>query len=375
MLLSSACGVAWLGVDVGRTDTHVLLLGIVVLGVVSVGFSWGYPLRKVVARAQAPRRVPVGENLRISIRVKNEGADAHESLRIEGPRLPWDANWIGTPPTLARLDPGEEVSAELCVRFKKRGERRLGPMSVAALVPFGLAQSAPVRTEGLRFVVVPRLARVTRVTTPTTRKHQPGGVAQASQVGDTSELLGLRPYRPGDAIRDIHMKSWAKLGVPVVREYQQEYFTRVGVVLDTGKIKDPSRFEAALSLAAGVIAKLCSGETLVDLLVAGEVLHRLSLGRSLGTLDQALDVLACVAPGPVFSAERVLARLGPHLERLSSVVLIMLSWDEERSRLLQTIQRQGVGGVALVLGDAQGGGTWVKSVSVSAVLQGEELAL
>jgi len=375
LLLSSACGAAVLGVDVGRTDAHALLLSVVVLSLVSVGFSWGYPLRGVKAQARAPRRVQVGEELRISVQVRNEGLKRHEVLRIEGPRLPWDANWSGDAPTLPALGPGEEASAELRVLYRRRGERKLGPLRVAALVPLGLAQSEPVLTKGLRFVVVPRVARVTRVTTRTARKHQPGGLAQASQVGDTSELLGLRPYRPGDPIRDIHMKSWAKLGEPVVREYQQEYFTRVGVVLDTGKIRDGERFEAALSLAAGVIARLCGGETLVDLLVAGESVHRLSLGRSLGTLEQALDVLAGVQPGPPFSSARVLARLGPHLERLSSVVLIALGWDEERRSLVAKIQRRGVGCAALVLGEAPGAEPWVKQVPVAAVLRGEALAL
>jgi uncharacterized protein (DUF58 family) len=182
-------------------------------------------------------------------------------------------------------------------------------------------------------------------------------------------------YRPGDPVRDLHARSWARAGVPVVREYQQEYFTRVGVILDTSKIRDDVRFEAALSLAAGVIARLCGGETLVDVLVAGETVHRLSLGRSLGTLEQALDVLASVKPGPAFSAERVLTRLGPHLERLSSVVLLALVWDQERSRLLTTIQRRGVGCAALVLGKAEGADPGVREVPVEAILKGEALDL
>ena len=30
-------------------------------------------------------------------------------------------------------------------------------------------------------------------------------------------------------------RSWARTGIPVVREYQEEYFSRVGVVVDTDK--------------------------------------------------------------------------------------------------------------------------------------------
>ena len=59
-------------------------------------------------------------------------------------------------------------------RFVARGEHHLDQFHVAALVPLGLAQSTPLRTDGVRFVVVPRIARVVRVTTPENRRHQPG---------------------------------------------------------------------------------------------------------------------------------------------------------------------------------------------------------
>ena len=56
-----------------------------------------------------------------------------------------------------------------------------------------------------------------------------------------------------------------------MREYTQEYFTRVGVVLDTEGGRGPGaveerRFEAAVALAAGLAAHLARGEALIDLL-------------------------------------------------------------------------------------------------------------
>src|SRR6185369_4338423 len=108
-----------------------------------------------------------------------------------------------------------------------------------------------------------------------------------SRTGDATDLLGVRPYRPGDPVRDLHARSWARHGSPMVREYQEEYFTRIGVVVDAdASAASPAHVEAALSLAAGVIACLCRGEALVDVLVTGEHLEQFSLGRSLGSLDQ-----------------------------------------------------------------------------------------
>ena len=36
-----------------------------------------------------------------------------------------------------------------------------------------------------------------------------------------------------DIVRDLHARSWARHGSPMVREYHEEYFPRIGIVLDT----------------------------------------------------------------------------------------------------------------------------------------------
>jgi uncharacterized protein (DUF58 family) len=204
------------------------------------------------------------------------------------------------------------------------------------------------------------------------------------------DLRGVRPYRPGDPVRDLHARSWARVGIPVVREYQQEYFSRIGVVLDCDcdsdrkgarKGSDDSdgadRLEAALSLSAGVLSCLSRGEALIDLLVIGDRVHPLTLGRSLGTFEQALDLLACVQPGPPFAAERVLSRLRAYLPRLSCVIFLALRWDEERSRLAARIRECGVGCKVLLVaaGGRAGGDEAPWPVSPAAIRGGEALSL
>ena len=45
--------------------------------------------------------------------------------------------------------------------------------------------------------------------------------------------MSLRDYRPGDPLQRIHWKSFARTGDPVVREYQDEFFERHALILDT----------------------------------------------------------------------------------------------------------------------------------------------
>jgi len=223
---------------------------------------------------------------------------------------------------------------------------------------------------------VPRVARVTSVSTPSGRRHQPGGVAGASRTGDASDLAGVRPYRPGDPPRDLHARSWARHGSPMVRQYQEEYFTRVGVVVDTdSSARSPEHLEAALSLSAGIIAQLCRGEAVVDVLVTGQHAERLSLGRNLASLERALDVLASVEGLPGFAAGRLLGQLGPHLGRLSSLVLVALDWDEARAAFVAAIEAQAVAVAVFVVGDLPQHTPRVRSVALAAIQRGQEITL
>ena len=371
--------VGGLGLDVRRTDVHVLwsMLGALLLA--SLMMSRIFRLDGVRVEVVAPRRVTIGEAITFTLVCTNDTLRPRYGLRVRGPFLPWDGRWVTPRPTIPALTPNGTARAEVKARFSHRGEHHLDPFHAAALVPLGFAVGPPIDSSGCRFLVVPRIANVVRVTTPLGRRHQPGGVALASKTGESMDLLGVRPYRPGDPVRDLHARSWARTGEPVVREYQEEYFSRIGVILDTDRtVEDPRRLESALSLAAGVVAHLSRGEALIDLLVVGSEVHSLTLGRSLGFLDQALDLLACVEAGAAPAPDALLARLAPHLPRLSCVVLVALVWDDARRILAERIRGFGVG-CTTVLVTAEGaqapGDRELRAVSTDAIARGEALSL
>jgi uncharacterized protein (DUF58 family) len=194
------------------------------------------------------------------------------------------------------------------------------------------------------------------------------------------DLRGVRPYRKGDRVRDLAARSWARTGKPAVREYQEEYFTRVGVVLDCvapGRRSAPveEAFEAAVSLTAGIVAHLGRGDALVDLLVTGGEIHALTLGRSLGFLEQALDHLAGAELEATVDRPRLLQLLAPYLSRLSAVVMVVDGWDETREAFVRGVERSGVRVHCVAVGDPVSAGPRVRSVSVASVLGGRGIVL
>jgi uncharacterized protein (DUF58 family) len=364
------------GADLGRSQSHVLPLATFSLIVAALLVSRAYRANSVAVSLRVPQRVALGDELCITLELVNGGPRDLQRLRTEPPLLPWDGRFTELPADIDALPSGgrERTIARAC--FAARGAHHLDPFRIAALVPLGLAQGPAQESAGASFMVVPRVARVTSLGAAVPRRHQPGGVTGASRTGDASELSGVRPYRPGDALRDLHARSWARHGTPMVRQYQEEYFTRIGVVVDTdATASTPAHLEAALSLAAGVVARLCGGEALVDVLVTGERAEPLSLGRHTASLERALDVLGAVQPTKGFASEALLAQLDPYLGRLSSVVFVALAWDAPRAALVAATEAKGVAVSVLLIDDAAERTPRVARVSLAAIRSGEELAL
>jgi uncharacterized protein (DUF58 family) len=365
------------GVDVQSTMVFLLWAALAALISASLMMTRLYRLDAVRVEVSAPRRVTLGDSIHFTILVHNDGAEERSAVRVGGPFLPWDGRWTSPAPRIARLPAGATERIDRSARFVSRGEHHLDAFTASALVPIGLAQGRAVISSGCKFLVVPRLASVVRLRTPPGSRYQLGGVAMASKTGQALDLRGVRPYRAGDPVRHLHARSWARAGIPVVREYQEEYFSRIGVVVESA-VPEARKLEAMLSLAAGVVAFLSRGEALIDLLVVGDRVHELTIGRSLGFLDQALDLLACVEserarPEP----EALVARLGEHLGRLSCVIVVAAAWDG--GRLAERIRGSGVGCVTLVvaLGDTADAvrGDDVHVVTARAIERGESISL
>jgi len=184
------------------------------------------------------------------------------------------------------------------------------------------------------------------------RKYQPGGVALASSVGDSEEFMALRDYRAGDPMRRIHWRSWARVGRPVVREYQDEFFVRHALVLDTFAAPDGHAvFEEAVSVAASIAVSVETQESLLDLMFVGPETYCFTAGRGLGNTDRLLEVLACVSAchdKPFRALHR--AVLDRH-DALSSCVCVLLAWDEPRQELIRDLEALGTPTRVFVVGD------------------------
>ncbi len=244
---------------------------------------------------------------------------------------------------LPAIPPGASAEVEMDLVPRRRGHVRLPALSLWRADPLGLTKAVREVPLPETLLVLPRRYPIPVPELPGHRHYQRGGLVQSPSVGDAEEFLALRDYRPGDPLRRIHWRSWAKTGQPVVKEYQEEYFVRHALILDT--FVGPGQaeaFEDAISIAASLVTRMPTRDMLLDLMFAAQQPQCISAGRGRRGDSQLLETLASLPP----TADRPFAVLRPLLaERiglLSGCVCVLLGWDTERQTLIGWLRGVGL---------------------------------
>ena len=256
-------------------------------------------------------------------------------------------------PQLAPLLP-RNAEAEMRVELLplRRGILHLTGLMFARPDPFNLYQAFFQVPAEDSVLILPKRYDLPSFALPGSRKFKRGGVALASSVGDSEEFVALRDYRPGDPLRHIHWKSWAKSGKPIVKEFQDEYFVRHALILDTFQHAAHSDvFEEAVSVAASFACTVRTQDSLLDLMFIGADAYCFTAGRSLAHTEQMLEILASVS----VCSDKPFSVLPPVVfERagmLSGCICVLLAWNDDRKTFVNRLRQLGVPVVVFVMRD------------------------
>src|SRR5262249_22728519 len=115
-------------------------------------------------------------------------------MEVEGPPAP----------------PAHELRLRCEMLSPPRGILRFSGGSLARTDPFGLFRALSKMPLPQTTMILPKRYPLPPIALPGTVKYQEGGVALASNVGQSEEFVALRDYRQGDPLRHIHWRSWAK---------------------------------------------------------------------------------------------------------------------------------------------------------------------
>lgn len=149
------------------------------------------------------------------------------------------------------------------------------------------------------------------------------GAGRSSLPGAGQDLVGFRPYRPGEDLRQLDWNLLARHERPFVRVTRREAGERWAVVLDASGsmgIGEPPKLQRAAECAAALAALGQARGAHVELVISGPV-GRASAGTRVGPRDGLDAVLGALeglrAEGPGRLAELLSSRrLRDHVTRV-----------------------------------------------------------
>lgn len=164
--------------------------------------------------------------------------------------------------SLFTLMPFQQVRRRHRVTFLRRGAYDLGNASLTAGDMLGIFQVSRDQRMSAPVLVYPRLLDESEIPVPLMRLMEET-VTRRHLLTDPFLVRGVRPYQPGDPVRDIHWPASARMGETQVRLHDDTAQTRLMVLLNGERREDQWGDELtgadadAVELAISVAATVC----------------------------------------------------------------------------------------------------------------------
>ena len=330
-------------------------------------------LRKLRVVRRVPPYVFSGEPLNLDYMLENARRyTAVLALFIEDEVVPLDRSVSGSSGVsprvfYARVPGGSRERLRWQGTSPKRGKYRFRTMELVTRSPFGLLERRVTLSEPDELTVYPTVGQLSRrwhlVRRQATEMHRGQRHDRSAQQ---QEYHGLRDYRPGDSPRWIHWRTSARLGHPMVKEFEQQNDQDMAILVDPWlprskatpeqreALEQAVRFAATVCLETcrrhgrrltlgwtGAAPGVCQGPASVKLL--HELLGQLAVMRatSEGSLAPLFDALS---PATLRGAILIVVSTRP----------INLIEEAERSKRLGSASSRGMLGRVILLDASRG---------------------
>lgn len=374
-VLTAICFSAILGINTFQTVTYQVFTFLVSLLIVSLAFGLVFRNPLVIVR-KISRFATVGESFRYRVLVENQTTKKQTGLFLmenltdprpsfkefsraknpEDKKRNWFDRVLGYPKwvwlmsrkqkaiiqehSLHSMLPNEKIEEQIEITPISRGYLTFTGVSVGRTDPFGLFKTFREMPLSQSLLVLPKRYQLPLLKFPGKHKYQPGGVNLASSVGESEDFISLRDYQPGDSIRRIHWRSWAKTGKPVIKEYQDEYFVRQALILDTFMDTQYSDiFEEAVSVASSFALSFRLQDALLDLMFVGPEAYCFTTGRGVTQTEKILEILATVCTCQDKSFSTLHHSVLDRAFLLSGCICIFVKWDKERREFINDLKK------------------------------------
>lgn len=373
-------GIFYLGVWVGllvvglyqQINLILLVAGLAAGPVAASVFVSASMLRRLRVVRRVPAYVFSGDPLRLDYALQNDRRwTAALALTLQDELTPTDRS-IGGAAVFPRVFfPRVPGLGRERVRWEglspRRGRYQFRNLDLATRSPFGLFERRLTVASPGDLVVYPTIGHLTR------RWHLIQREASETRRGQRhdraitqQEYHGLRDYRPGDSPRWIHWRTSARLGQPMVKEFEQQHEQDLAVLIDPwlprSKVTPEQReaVEEAIRFVATLCYETCrqSGRRLV-LGWTGAAPGLRQGPSSIKLLHELLEQLAVMRPASEGGLAALLDALPPSTLREAIFVVVSsrpinLHEEAEKTARLSGASSRGLLGRVTLLDASRG---------------------
>ncbi|MCK9486121.1 MAG: DUF58 domain-containing protein [Dehalococcoidia bacterium] len=360
--LLAAFVLAWLGFASG--STALVLIGAMIFGAGGLSRLWArLSLDRVTyRRTLSDRRVFVGEEVRLELRVDNAKVVPVPWLEVREtlPRgMPASVRTVigggaGTQ-YLTRstsMAGNDHLEWPLTLRAVRRGFFRVGPTRLRSGDLFGFFErQAEVGRPTDGIVVYPHTYALSDLGFDSTRPF--GDLRGGNRIyEDPSRVAGVRDYQPGDPMRRIDWYATARVGRLQSRIYEPSRSQALVIALniptdeEVWRSPNPVLLERAVSLGASVARWAADANYAVGLIANGSFPDaprtiRIGAGNSPQQLNLILEALAVVTAFTTIEMSRALEDPAQPLPPGSTIVLITALMTEPVEAALRRLASEG----------------------------------
>jgi uncharacterized protein (DUF58 family) len=220
----------------------------------------------------APAAAFPDEPVEVSLVVRNDSLAPVPWLLVSE-SVPVALNPSATVRQVVALGARAERRVAYTVRGARRGLYRLGPLTLRTGDVLGLFERPLAGSAVDNLVIYPRVLPLPELGLPAGLPFG-GQAAPGSLFTDPARPIGVRPYGPGDGVRQVDWKSTARAGALQVRRHEPAIARETTVALAFSRAEYPGRFtydslERAVVAAASIAADLTARGQPVGLCTSG----------------------------------------------------------------------------------------------------------
>lgn len=295
-----------------------------------------------VRRTLSRHRMIEGEEVEIAVDVSSEFGDVGRHFISVIDQLPAGAQLIeGENQFLGPLLRGQSIQFSYRAVLP-RGKHEFPQVVVTAWSRWGLASRMESIPHESVIIVRPKAESLGAISIHPRRTRAFAGPVKANLGGQGLDFFGCRSYVPGDDVRRINWRAYARHDSLIVNEYELERLADVSIIVDARlqahcRLGEDTTFDYSLRAAASLASHFLRVGNIVGLLIYGDMLQWVFPGVGKTQERKIFDSLASAyaAEKDVFEdLRRIPTRLFPAQSQLVFVSPLIDDDDVEVIALL-----------------------------------------